>query len=80
MNCKERAQVQQREVTFRVLQARQELTGADRACAGQYEPGDVLRYSRGSKVVGVRAGEYVTVANTAAKENLLTVERVDGQG
>jgi len=75
----ERGQVQRHEVTFRVLQARQELTGADRAWAGQYELGDVLRYSRGSKVVGVRAGEYATVANTDAKQNLLTIERGDGQ-
>jgi hypothetical protein len=29
--------------------------------------------------VGVRAGEYATVANTDAKQNLLTVERGDGQ-
>jgi len=72
-------QVQPQEQTFAVLQARQELTGADRAWAGQYEPGDVLRYSRGSKVVGVSAGEYATVANTDAKQNLLTVERGDGQ-
>ena len=75
----ERGQVQPHEQTFGVLQARQELTGADRAWAGQYEPGDVLRYSRGSKVVGVSAGEYATVANTDAKQNLLTVERGDGQ-
>jgi ATP-dependent exoDNAse (exonuclease V) alpha subunit len=75
----ERGQVQPYEQTFAVLQARQELTGADRAWAGQYEPGDVLRYSRGSKVLGVRAGEYATVANTDAKQNLLTVERGDCQ-
>ena len=29
--------------------------------------------------MGVRAGEYATVANTDAKQNLLTVERGDGQ-
>lgn len=75
----ERGQIQPHEQTFDVLQARQELTGADRVWAGQYEPGDVLRYSRGSKVVGVSAGEYATVANTDAKQNLLTVERGDGQ-
>ena len=51
-----------------------ELTGADRACAEQYTPGDLLRYSRGCKVVGVSAGEYSIVTNTHAKQNLLTVE------
>ncbi len=75
----ERGQVQTHEQTFRVLEARQELTGADRAWAEQYAPGDVLRYSRGSRVVGVNAGEYATVANTDAKQNLLTVQRGDGQ-
>src|ERR1019366_876410 len=75
----ERGHVQPDEHTFRVLEARQELTGADRAWAKQYVPGDVLRYSRGSKVVGVSAGEYATVANTDAKQNLLTVKRRDGQ-
>ena len=75
----ERGQVQTPEQTFRVLEARQELTGADRAWAEQYAPGDVLRYSRGSRVVGVNAGEYATVANTDAKQNLLTVERADSE-
>src|SRR5271167_2837419 len=75
----ERGAVQPEGRTFRVLEARQELTGADRAWAEQYNPGDVLRYSRGSKVVGVKAGEYATVTNTDAKQNLLTVEREAGQ-
>ena len=75
----ERGAVQPEGRTFRVLEARQELTGADRAWAEQYNPGDVLRYSRGSKVVGVNAGEYATVTNTDAKQNLLTVEREAGQ-
>jgi len=30
-------------------------------------------------VVGVTAGQYVTVTDTDAKQNLLTVERQDGQ-
>jgi conjugative relaxase-like TrwC/TraI family protein len=75
----ERGQVRSQEETFQVLEARQELTGADRAWAGQYVIGDVLRYSRGSRVVGVNAGEYARVANIEAKENMLTVERRDGQ-
>ena len=75
----ESGQVQPHEQIFRVLETRQELTGADRAWAEQYVPGDVLRYSRGSKAVGMNAGEYAMVANTDAKQNLLTVEREDGQ-
>jgi hypothetical protein len=75
----ERGQVQPQDQTLRVLETRQELTGADRAWAEQYAPGDVLRYSRGSKAVGMNVGEYATVTDTDAKENLLTVEREDGQ-
>lgn len=52
----QRNHVSQQEQTFTVLEARQELTGADRAWAAQYAPGDVLRYSRGSKSLGVAAG------------------------
>ncbi len=35
--------------TFRVLVQRQDMTGADRRWANHYEPGDVIRYARGSK-------------------------------
>jgi hypothetical protein len=38
-----------------------------------------VAYSRGSRVVGVTAGQYATVTDTDAKQNLLTVERQDGQ-
>jgi conjugative relaxase-like TrwC/TraI family protein len=75
----ERGQVQPHEQTVHVLETRQELTGADRAWAEQYVPGDVLRYSRGSSAVGVNAGQYATVAGTDAKQNLLSIEREDGQ-
>ena len=36
-----------------VLVPRQEITGADRQWAERYEPGDVVRYSRGSKALGI---------------------------
>jgi hypothetical protein len=35
--------------TFRVLVQRQDMTGAERSWASHYEPGDVVRYARGSK-------------------------------
>ena len=53
--------VSQGEHELRVLDSRQEMTGADRQWAAQYEPGDVLRYSRGSKVLGIEPGEYARV-------------------
>lgn len=75
----ERGQVQTKENTVRVLEARQELTGADRAWAERYQPNDILRYSHGSKLLGASAGEYATVVNADGKQNLLTVQRQNGE-
>jgi len=55
------------------------MTGADRQWAAQYEPGDIVRYTRGSKAVRIDAGEYVRVAAVDREKNLLTVERAGGQ-
>ena len=71
--------VGEEEYRLSVLVSRQELTGADRQWAAQYEIGDIVRYSRGSEAVGVEAGEYVTVRGVDADQNLLTVERSDGE-
>ena len=51
----------------------------DRAWAAQYEPGDVVRYSKGSQAIGISAGEYATVERTDRERNLLTVERENGE-
>ena len=67
------------EHSLRVLVSRQEMTGADRQWAAQYEVGDIVRYSRGSEAVGIEAGEYVTVRGVDADQNLLTVEKSDGE-
>lgn len=61
-----------------VLVNRPELTGADRQWAASYELGDVIRYSRGSRSVGVKAGDYATVVRVEKRENLLTVRRENG--
>jgi len=72
-------QVDHRERNMRVLVARQEITGADRRWAEQYEPGNIVRYTKGSKTLGIEAGEYASVAGVNAKENLLTVKRNTGK-
>jgi conjugative relaxase-like TrwC/TraI family protein len=64
--------------TLTILVNRYELTGADRQWAARYEPGDVIRYTRRSRRVGVREGEYATVVNVAKGDNLLTVRRQNG--
>src|SRR6266481_5945226 len=79
-DMQERGHISLEERTFRVLEPRQELTGADRAWAGQYQTGDVLRYSKGSSQYRMEAGSYATVRNAATgrEENLITVVRKDG--
>jgi conjugative relaxase-like TrwC/TraI family protein len=74
-----RGQVDGHEHKQRVLVARQEITGADRQWAGQYESGDVVRYTRGSKTHGIKAGEYARVERVNEKENLVTVKRENGK-
>ena len=73
------AQVDHRERNVRVLVARQEITGADRRWAEQYEPGNIVRYTKGSKTHGIDAGEYARVERVDAKENLLTVRSESGE-
>src|SRR5439155_12948737 len=67
-----------REHEMTVLVARQEITGADRQWATQYEPGDVVRYTRGSKTHGIEAGDCVGVEPAYEKENLVTVKPGNG--
>jgi len=54
------------------------MTGADRQWAGQYEEGDMVRYTRGSKVLGIEPGEYARVEQVNPK-NRITIERGSGE-
>lgn len=63
---------------FRVLVARQDMTGAERAWARRYEAGDVVRFLRGSKSAGIEAGSYGKVMSVDAAKNLLTIEKPNG--
>ncbi|HEX4076680.1 MAG TPA: AAA family ATPase [Candidatus Acidoferrales bacterium] len=64
---------------FRVLVQRQDMTGADRAWANHYEGGDVIRFARGSKAMGIEAGSYATAIAIDPPRNLLTVEKESGE-
>ena len=75
----QRGQVDEHEYMAMVLTARQDMTGADRQWAAQYEPGDVVRYSKGSQAMGISAGEYATVDGSDRERNLLTVDRQNGE-
>ncbi|MHB8525867.1 MAG: MobF family relaxase [Candidatus Acidiferrales bacterium] len=73
-----RGHVNHREQRLTVLVARQEITGADRQWAEQYKPGDVVRYTKGSRAVGIQPGEYARVERVNEKQNLVTVKRENG--
>jgi conjugative relaxase-like TrwC/TraI family protein len=75
----ERGAVAGVEHQVKVLIPRQDMTGADRAWAAQYETGDVVRYTKGSRAMGIGAGEYARVAGFDAERNQLTVERENGE-
>jgi conjugative relaxase-like TrwC/TraI family protein len=64
---------------LRVLVQRQEMTGAERSWASRYEINDVVRYARGSKIVGIQPGEYGTVIGINSTANELTVKRATGE-
>jgi conjugative relaxase-like TrwC/TraI family protein len=70
--------VSKAEHSFQTLVPRQEMTGADRSWAQQYQVNDILRYSRSSRETGIAKGEYARVTSINAQNNRLTVLRVDG--
>jgi conjugative relaxase-like TrwC/TraI family protein len=74
-----RGQVNAHEHQQRVLVARQEITGADRQWAVQYEQGEIVRYTRGSKTHSIEAGEYARVERVNERDNLVTVRRENGE-
>src|SRR5579863_6114478 len=73
-----RGDVNPEEHKLRVLDTRNEMTGADRQWAEQYGEGDLVRYARGSKVLGIEPGEYARVDSVDARENRIIIERENG--
>jgi ATP-dependent exoDNAse (exonuclease V) alpha subunit len=65
--------------SFQILVPRQEMTGADRGWAQQYQIDDILRYSRSSRETGIDKGEYSRVVSVNAEESKLTVLRNSGE-
>jgi ATP-dependent exoDNAse (exonuclease V) alpha subunit len=55
------------------------MTGAERSWASHYKIGDVVRYARGSKSIGIDAGSYALVATIDPGTNQLTVEKANGE-
>ena len=59
---------------FTVLTPRSDMTGADRRWASRYEVGDILRYQRGSKELGLERGSYAEVIAVDPKSNSIMVQ------
>ncbi|HEY0762989.1 MAG TPA: MobF family relaxase [Pyrinomonadaceae bacterium] len=63
-----------------ILVNRQDMTSAERKFALAYVPQeDVIRYNKGSRVLGINKGDYGRVLNTDHSENEITVQLKDGQ-
>jgi ATP-dependent exoDNAse (exonuclease V) alpha subunit len=67
--------VKREEHVVRVLNSRQDMTGADRMWAQNYETGNIVRFAKSSKVHGIDAGEYARVLRVDTAANTITVER-----
>jgi len=65
--------------TLAILTQRQELTGAERSWAIHYEPGDVVRYARGSRATGIEGGSYAVVTAIDPTRNQLSVQKGSGE-
>ncbi|HYM76087.1 MAG TPA: MobF family relaxase [Candidatus Dormibacteraeota bacterium] len=63
--------------SFRIFVQRQDMTGAERSWANHYEINDVIRYTRGSKAVGIEATTYASVVAINPATNQLTVEKTN---
>jgi conjugative relaxase-like TrwC/TraI family protein len=62
-----------------VLVQRQDMTGAERSWASHYDINDVVRYTRGSKAIGIEAAAYASVVAINPSANQLTVEKANGE-
>lgn len=73
-------EVQQKQFATTVLVNRQDMTGAERTFANSYTPHeDIVRYSRNSKVYGVKAGDYGSVIGGDYEKNTITVRLSDNR-
>jgi ATP-dependent exoDNAse (exonuclease V) alpha subunit len=55
------------------------MTGAERSWASHYGIDDVVRYTRGSKIIGIEAAAYASVVAINPSANELTVKKANGE-
>ncbi len=61
-----------------ILVARHDLTKEDRKVAAAYHEGDVIKFHKANKTIGVAKGEYLDVRAVDANTNTLTVRTASG--
>jgi hypothetical protein len=71
--------VSRKEYQIKVLLPDNFLTGADREWAGRYEVGRVVRFTKGSQSLKLKAGEYVRVTDSDPGTNMVRVKRANGR-
>jgi len=64
---------------FRVFVQRQDMTGAERSWASHYGVGEIVRFVRGSRSLGIQAGSYATITGIDHAKNRLTIETASAQ-
>jgi conjugative relaxase-like TrwC/TraI family protein len=65
--------------SFKVLVQRQDMSGAKRLSANNYQIHDVVRYARGSKTTGIEADSHGTVVAISRNANRLSIENASGE-
>ena len=65
--------------TERTILVNRGLSGAQRSIAYNYEAGDVIRFTRGSKQFAIAKGAYADVEKVDRDANMLTIDTGDGR-
>ncbi len=65
--------------TERTILVNRGLSGAQRSIAYNYEAGDVIRFTRGSKQFAIAKGAYAHVEKVDRDANMLTIDTGDGR-
>jgi hypothetical protein len=76
---RETDQVKPEERRVELLYARQNITGADRPHAQNYEQADEIRYSKRAKPLEIEPGGYARVERTDRESNTVTVTQKSGE-
>lgn len=77
-DLKQKGEIAQEGLATQIL-VNKNVTGAERKLAQNYEAGDIVGYLYGSKRHGIEAGEYLRVTNVDVSNNIITVNKNNGE-